>query len=1128
MQKISGLIHYSASDIVNFLDCEHLTTLDLINLETPLPQTEENEEALLYMRKGVSHEASYLVQLHRQEFNVADISKFGENLEKAVEITLATMRGGADVIYQAALQDGCFIGHADFLKRISRSSTLGDFGYEVMDTKLARSAKASYLIQLCFYSELVAGIQGRDPLMMHIVLGDRREESYRYADYSRYYAALKQRFITRVQAGSAETYPDPCDRCDICRWRNLCEERRIGDDHLCQVAGITRLQIRKLKAHGVATLKTLAELSENEHVPKMATETLAKIRHQAALQLRKRQTGEDQVELLPLDPEERRGFFRLPKPDDGDIFFDMEGDSLEEGGLEYLFGVHFFERSRLRFKSFWAHGREEERKAFEQFMDFVAKRLITYPHAHIYHYAHYEVTALKRLMSFHGVRENEVDNLLRFGKFIDLYKTVREAMRVSEPSYSIKNIERFYMTPRKGTVTDAGKSLVFYERWKETNDKKLLDEIESYNRDDLRSTHELRQWLLKIRPSGMSWANDPSDATLPTSIDIGAMNPDEQRLAHYRELLVDSIQENRDEWTQEEHFRELTFLLLDFHRRAAKLAWWRLFSLRDMSTEELIEDVESIGGMTIESAETDEGRRSAISCVYRYPEQDTKLKTGDNCVRTDTLDKIADVEIDEENHRVTFPWPTRKGKPPEALNIGPAGPIETKPLKEALFRFADTIIEQVDRYKALRSLLSQEIPRIKNHRQGKSIIDESQEAIPQIIEVIANLDHSYVFIQGPPGTGKTYTGAHVIVELLRRGRRIAVSSNSHKAINNLLSQIERVAKIQNVTFRGVKKSTASNPDSTFEGEFIEDVLNNSDVEGSDGQLVAGTAWLFSRDSFDEVFDYLFVDESGQVALANMIAMGTCAKNIVLLGDQMQLAQPIQGVHPGRSGESTLDYLLNGMATISQERGIFLKTTWRMHHDVCRFISEAVYDGRLIEEPGNNKRYLILGKKTHHQLRPTGIRYIPTTHEGCSQRSEEEAALVLDLYRSLLRQKFTDNNGVAHPMTQDNILVVAPYNMQVNLLKRTLPNGSRIGTVDKFQGQEAEVVIVSMATSSGDDLPRHIEFLYSKNRLNVAISRAKCLAILVANPALMAIRCTTPEQMALVNTLCWVKDYSDRS
>ena len=247
---------------------------------------------------------------------------------------------------------------------------------------------------------------------------------------------------------------------------------------------------------------------------------------------------------------------------------------------------------------------------------------------------------------------------------------------------------------------------------------------------------------------------------------------------------------------------------------------------------------------------------------------------------------------------------------------------------------------------------------------------------------------------------------------------------------------------------------------------------------------------------------------------------------MLLGDQMQLGQPIQGVHPDRSGESSLEYLLDDMATIPPERGIFLKTTWRMHPDVCRFISDAVYDGRLEPEPQNAKRALLLEPDAHCALAPAGVKFIPVEHDACSQRSQEEADVVNELVESLLEQRYQDKNGNEHRLTLENILVVAPYNMQVKLLKQVLPEGARVGTVDKFQGQEAEVVIISMTTSSGDYLPRFISFLYSKNRLNVAISRAKCLALLVANPALMAIRCSTPEEIALVNTLCWAREYSE--
>jgi superfamily I DNA and/or RNA helicase len=337
-----------------------------------------------------------------------------------------------------------------------------------------------------------------------------------------------------------------------------------------------------------------------------------------------------------------------------------------------------------------------------------------------------------------------------------------------------------------------------------------------------------------------------------------------------------------------------------------------------------------------------------------------------------------------------------------------------------------------------------------------------------------------------------------------------------------LKHVELRAEEIGLQFEGLKKST-DNKNSWFQGKFIGDVTGNKDIYESNAHLVAGTAWLFA--GMDQNLDFLFVDEAGQVSLANLVAMGLSAKNIVLLGDQMQLGQPIQGVHPGRSGESTLEFLLDGEATIKPDRGVFLDVTWRMRQDVCQFISEAVYDSRLKPEKRNQNQRLLLNSDAHEYLKPSGVSFVPIEHDGCSQKSQEEADLIKETMASLVRQSYRDRNGNEQPVTLENIMVVAPYNMQVNLLKRVLPKGARVGTVDKFQGQESEVVIVSMTTSSGEYLPRRIEFLYSKNRLNVAISRARTLSILVVNPLLLSIKCNTIEQVQLVNTLCWARNYS---
>lgn len=1129
MQKLGNEIFFSASDLVNYLECEHLTTLDLIDRETPLPRKEDSDEAKLIQAKGHAYEAHFVAALKGRHQTFIDIAGLGGSLQQKVSATEAAMRDGIEVIYQATLLNGQFIGHADFLRKVPRPSTLGNWSYEVLDTKLARSTKAKFIIQLGFYSALVAKVQGVEPLLMHVVLGDQTEDAFRCADYSRYLNFVSQLLLERVSKNSVETYPDPCERCDLCKWQGLCEARRQQDDHLCQVANITKIQVKKLQQSGISTVEALATLAPGTKIQKMTVETVENLRHQASLQFKARQTGENHLELLPQDEGNARGFARLPRPHAGDLFFDMEGDPLEEGGLEYLFGLYFFQDGKSEFKAFWAHSRAEEKRAFEAFMDFVTGWLQRHPDAHIYHYAHYEQTALKKLMSLHGTRESEVDNLLRRGMLVDLYKVVREGIRVSEPRYSIKNIEHFYLESRTGDVKSAGASIVYYERWKETQDPQFLKDIEDYNYDDVRSTYELREWLLQLRPTDLTWAKEQATSSDSKTPEVGALTDDEQRLIPYRERLVDSLPEDRTTWGTVEHLQELTYQLLDFHRRASKPEWWAMFSRMEMTDDELIEDGECLAGLIPDPDHPPLIDKRSVVHTFRFPEQETKLKSGNSATVTQTAESVNSLKVDEEAHRVSFKRSANKEALPPHISLGPGMPISTKALKEAVFRFADSVVQGASAYPAIEAVLTQALPKTQGHEDGTPIILGGEEELPQIIEAIAGLDNSYLFVQGPPGAGKTYTGSHVIVSLMQQGYRVGVSSNSHKAINNLLHGVEKVARQRGFSFRGAKKSTSAKPDSHLDGEFIEDMFSNEDLAvalSAGAQLIAGTAWLFSDESLDQALDYIFIDEAGQVALANLVALGTSARNIVLLGDQMQLGQPIQGVHPGRSGESSLEFLLNGMATIPAERGIFLGTTWRMHPDVCRFISDAVYDGRLEPEPNNAMQTLILESEAHPYLSPTGVRYIPIEHDACSQRSPEEASLVNELLTSLLKQHYRDKAGDEHPITLNDILVVAPYNMQVNLLRQVLPEGARVGTVDKFQGQEAEVVIVSMTTSSGEYLPRFIEFLYSKNRLNVAISRAKCLALFIANPALLSIRCSTPEEMALVNTLCWVREVGE--
>jgi uncharacterized protein len=1125
VRKINGVLIYSASDIVNFLECEHLSALDRVHLDTPLPRAADDEVNQLIQEHGIRHEHAYLDSLRAAGRNIIDVSEPRGPLDAQVTRTRAALAEGHDVVYQAALQDGVLAGFADFLERVETPSQLGAFSYEVVDTKLSRSPKAKFLVQLAFYSAILGEWQGRVPASMHVVLGNGQRLSYRVADYIRYFNTLRDRFLATMASEQGATYPDPCEKCAQCSWSQLCAERRAKDDHLSLVANIRGSQVRKLNHAGIHTLEALAKLDRVAVVPKLATETLAVLRHQAELQLRERESGSRAYELLAQPDDQERGFRRLPMPDPHDLYFDMEGDPLGQGGLEYLFGLGWRESGAFVFKPFWAHSRGEEKIAFERFIDFVGDHLRRHPAAHIYHYAAYEKTALGKLMSLHGTREREVDDLFRSGRLVDLYKVVREGLRVSEPGYSIKNIEHFYREERAGDVQNAGASIVFYERWRQTGDPALLDGIEAYNRDDVESTEGLHSWLKSIRPAGQEWRLPPVGVETPSGVDdAGSI---EDRLAGLKAALLTGIDEHTPEENGETRLRVLAAQLLDFHRREQKPQWWKMFDCLQMDVQELIEDGECIGGMQRDPAIAPYSEKESLVYTYRYPAQETKLRTGSNATRIDSGKAITLHEVDHDAGIVRLKIGKRSEPLPDVLSLGPAPPLADRVLRERVQLFAESVLAGDGRFSAVKGLLAKRLPAVQGIASGEPIVDPDC-GTADIARAMALLQDSHLVVQGPPGAGKTYTGSHVIVSLLRAGYSVGVASNSHKAIHNLLEGIVDVASTEGVSFRGFKKATADRPESYFEAACFDNGTKVGEFDLDTHRLFAGTAWAFAALSVESPLDFLFIDEAGQVSLGNLIAMGIGARRIVLLGDQMQLSQPTQGTHPGRSGESVLDYLLDGRATIPPAEGVFLGRSWRMHPMVCDFISQAVYDGRLQASDGAGRRRLELSADAPPELGQVGIRYVPVAHQGRAQSSPEEAEVVMRLHKELLRQHFVDEDGGRRPLRVEDILVVSPYNMQVNLLQGVLPGGARVGTVDKFQGQEAAVVIVSMATSSGDELPRDIEFLYSKNRLNVAISRAQCLAVVVCSPQLLSVKCRTPDQMALVNTLCWVKDYASNT
>jgi predicted RecB family nuclease len=1074
----------SPSDLADYLACPYLSALEAEVARDERTQPHPRDDiAQLVTQKGDLHEAAFLAKLEEEGREVFRIELGDGGFEEAARATEQAMRGGAEVIYQATFAREGWRGLADFVMRVDEPSELGDWSYEAWDTKLARSAKPAAVLQLVFYSQELGRIQGRLPERLHVVPGTGVVETYRPADFDAFFRIAQQRLRVHLQS-PPELYPWPCDHCSRCDFIPVCRKRWEDDDNLTLVASIRRDQVERLNRAGIETLAELATSPSDLKVNRLALPMLERLRDQAGLQLHRRETGELTQHLL--EPIEKKGFGLLPPPSPGDIFFDMEGDPFFEPAaqLEFLFGVlRDDEYTPIR-----AHDRESERHAFEQFIDLVHERLAEYPDLHVYHYATYEPTTLARLMGAHATREEEVDELLRREVLVDLHQVVRQSLRAGVDSYSLKEIEQFFFT-RSASVTSGEDAVVAFERYLATGDESLLDEIEAYNEEDCRATLELRDWLLEQRREAESQygvgipfrsAPEPYEPKEETAEELS----ETERL---RTALLDGAEEGDERW--------LAAQLLDYHRREARPAYWWYFRRFNMTDEELIEDAEAIGGLEWDGVEPMPFARS-LEYTFSFPPQQHHFDGGDHGFESTEEEKSWTVAA-VENALGTITLRRGKARAAEPLPTAlvPGPPIPTKEQRAALRRLAGSILAEDGRWPALRRILRSDLP-LDGARVQRSELEEQQA-------LALKLDGTYLYVQGPPGSGKTYRGARLITALIRAGKRVGVTSQSHKAIHNLLAEVERAAGEERLEFKGFKWG-----DTAYDGDFIETTDELDEILDPEVNLIAGTAWLFAREELDDELDVLVIDEAGQVSLADALAVGTSADSLILLGDPLQLAQVTQGVHPPGSGASVLEHLLGDDETIPEDRGIFLEKTRRMHPKVCRFISDAFYEGRLDAISACAERATSLG---------VGIRWLRVEHEGNRVESEEEAEAIAERIAEVLRGSLVDDGERA--LEARHVMVVAPYNAQVRLLRQRLPDGVEIGTVDKFQGREAPVVFYSMASSSGEDVPRGLDFLLSRNRLNVAISRAQCLAYLVCSPRLLEVNCRTIEHMRLANALC---------
>jgi len=1158
-----GRLRLSASDVANFVACGHLTRLDLLHARGEIQPPHVFDVGFEdLVARGEAHEAAVLQRFRAAGWNVAEIPKGPER--DAAHATLAAIRDGADVVFQGVLltdqsPDGsALLGRPDFLIRAALlpapdgEERPAGVHYEVLDAKLARSAKARAVAQIGFYSDLLAGAQGIRPRWMHLALGDGEFTSLKVDDYAAYERQARRLLTAFIADDDGENppsvpYPEPVEHCVICRWSELCAGRRRRDDDLSLIAGITAGQRRALKDAGVMTRRGFAGLAELPVLSRVSRASLASAQSQAQLQVATEDAGHIEYELL--EPErdaagtlvQNRGLLALPEPVTGDLFFDIEGaryysEDGKEFGLQYLFGIIDTADTDVsgtpRYTQIWAFDRQDEKRAFEEVVDFITDRRKRTPGLHVYHYNHYEPTAVDhltelyetrqeavgRLMGRFATREDEVDDLFRRGVFVDLYRVVRQGIRAGVESYSIKRLEPMCGYARQVDLRDATASLIAFEA--ALDDRAAEEEwdrrrvVAGYNEDDCRATLALRDWLEERRVE-LS-ARLGQELPRPAAVEEVRLTEDPE-LARIRDELLADVPDDPSARSAEQHAKALLADLLDWHRREDKPGWWRYFYLRTLGPAELIGEPDALGGLTGGDIVAEQ-KRSVVRRFF-FPPQEHRFAGGDTAHDSVTDKGWTVVRIDDASGAIDLKIGVGYDGP-LPVSLVPEGPIPAPAQRDRLRDLGARVVRDgVSGRDAATALLLRSRP-ADGATPGEPLRHAGETTGDAAVRLVLVLRDSYLPIQGPPGTGKTFTAARQIVELIESGCTVGITGPSHAVINNLIGKVCECADARGMEPRIGQRADKDNPQLHPRAKSLSPDRLEQGIRDGELDLVAGTSWLWSREQFAGSTDVLFVDEAGQLSLANVLSVAHAVATLVLLGDPQQLAQPSDVAHPPGAGVSALEHILGDHATMPTDAGLLLDRTWRMHPHLCRYTSDVFYDGRLTAEEDLDLQEILGG----HSLRGAGLRIVEVRHEGNANASPEEAAQVARLVGDLLGLQWRDQDGVQHPIGPRDILIITPYNAQIRAIREALavagcPLDVQVGTVDKFQGREAPVAICSMATSSADEASRGLEFLYDHRRLNVATSRAKAMAIVVASPRLVQVSCRTPRQMLLVNALC---------
>jgi uncharacterized protein len=1164
---------YSASDVLGWLGCQHRTALDArAALEPDLrAYLEELRSAAVQLQpdgidgesfdspaaaRGDMHEKAMLGRLRARGRNIVEIDRprnqDARGIRERADETVVALRAGADVVFQATLLDDPWFGYADFLVRVDGvPSDLGDYSYEVRDTKLARHPSASALLQMAHYGAILAGIQGAPPPRLSIWLGNGEEFSWDYADAAPYLLETRTRFLAFREI-SLPTQPEPVAACPTCRWLEWCEQS-WGPGDLRNVHRLSRRQRTLLRETGIATIADLAVASDDQRPPRMATPTYDRLRQQAQAQ-----TGADDFVIIRPQPE-ATSLRRVPPAHPRDIYFDLEGDPFAAiPTLDYLWA---YSDAGGEYHHYWAHAPEQEQDALTWFLDILRQRDAEGGEWHVYHYNTYEITSLRRVAAVHPdpTVAAEVDSFIA-ERFIDLYRTVESSLRTRDGSTSLKVVEKLAGYDRAAdaaldAVTRGDDSILEYERFILSADEAeragILARIRAYNAHDVRATKAVHDWIVDLAghlteedliPEPNPYVSsdsvderirrtDEMVAQLATAADSNAALPsglsaDGARLLahmlqwHRAEMIVSFLDGKRlEDWARqggEAGYDSIPSTSLDESLNGPALDQTRIRPGTEQ--ESVLVDVEFAREVGPKSSKSN----AAILWEYRCRPGSWKIREGKR------VKEVLPPDADRNPVTYEIEWIdpqsgafriSRRERPADVEALVLDDYVNDDVAWESLMRLAEGALSATP---------------ARDHLLGFTMLDRTpplpaavmapvgDEDAGQRARRLAHLMSSGLLpIQGPPGTGKTYVGARLIGDAVssrqHRPLVIAIAANSHKVINNLMLEAVDHLRAEGIpaTFghvggKGKIEDHSSITHIASSGKVREWV--DGKVASGESVVIGATKFALCRPEVAGLADVLVIDEAGQLSLADACAVAQAAPVAIALGDPQQLTAPVQASHDASVDVSLLEHVAQGASVLPDDVGVFLDLSYRMHPAVCTVVGDLAYSGELESAPPARARDIsgpaldIFGRSIPVQ---PGVVWVPV------QDGDDE----VEITRALLDQlvdtvTVTVGPGLSEKLAWNEVRVVSPHNAHVNRLTAALPDRAQVGTVDRFQGQQGHVVVYSMGRLA--ESPGDVPFLYEINRLNVALSRARVLAIVVSHADAVFPPVISPDHLLLAS------------